>query len=54
MPFTLLQIIRIELIFLNLFSEGGVQLGPLGTAATDWPIRIEFIIFRTVPYSLNN
>jgi hypothetical protein len=24
--------------FLNSLSGGGVQLGPLGTAATDWPI----------------
>jgi hypothetical protein len=24
--------------FFNSFSGGGVQLGPLGTAAADWPI----------------
>jgi hypothetical protein len=26
------------LFFFNSHSGGGVQLGPLGTAATDWPI----------------
>jgi hypothetical protein len=26
------------IIFFNSLVEGGAQLGPLGTAATDWPI----------------
>jgi hypothetical protein len=32
------QVNRKEVIFFNSLSGGGVQLGPLGTAATDWPI----------------
>jgi hypothetical protein len=27
-----------KVIFFNSLVGGGVQLGPLGTAATDWPI----------------
>jgi hypothetical protein len=27
-----------EVNFFNSHSGGGVQLGPLGTSATDWPI----------------
>jgi hypothetical protein len=28
----------IGILLFNSLSGGGVQLGPLGTAATDWPI----------------
>jgi hypothetical protein len=32
------QRVHLGLIFLIRIVEGGVQLGPLGTSATDWPI----------------